>query len=112
VALAVASPRLIENACVPSRARLKYALVLALAVLVSARFRPVKVVPLAFHVWLKSSTGADAVSVPLLAASVVKAPLFRVVDPIGVFWIEPAVTEPKVTFALVPRPRLVAVRGE
>jgi hypothetical protein len=79
----VDSPRLIENACDPSRAKLKYALALALAVLVSARFSPVKVVPLAFQVCAKSSTGADAVIVPLLAVRVVNLPVFGTELPIG-----------------------------
>ncbi len=41
----------------------------ALAVSVTLTRSPVKVVPLAFQVCAKSSTGADAVSVPLLAVS-------------------------------------------
>ena len=53
-----------------------------LAVLVKVAKIPVNVTPLLFQVCERSSTGALAVSVPLLAKSVVKAPLFGVVEPI------------------------------
>ncbi len=57
-----------------------------------------------FQVCAKSSTGADAVSVPLLAVSVVKVPAAGVVLPIGVFWIEA-----NVTLFAVPSPRSARV---
>ena len=55
------------------------------AVLIILKRTPVNVVPLAFQVCEASITGADAVTVPLSADSVVKAPEFLVVEPIGVF---------------------------
>ncbi len=79
---------------------------MAAAVSATVKRRPVKVVPLAFQVCARSSTGADAVSVPLLAVSVVNVPAAGVVLPIGVFWIEP-----KVALLPAPKPRSAAVIG-
>ncbi len=55
----------------------------ALAVLVTLNRNPVNVTPLAFQVCAKSSTGALAASVPLLAVSVVKVPAAGVVLPMA-----------------------------
>ena len=55
----------------------------ALAVLVISKFIAVKATAALFQVCERSSTGALAVSVPLLADSVVNAPVFGVVEPMA-----------------------------
>ncbi len=60
----------------------------------------VKVVPLAFQVCAKSSTGADAVSgMPLLAVSVVKVPAAAVSGELKVIVLEPP---PKRACSVIP----------
>ena len=79
------------------------------AVLVMSNRNAVNATAALFQVCAKSSTGADAVIVPLLAVSVLNVPVVPViaagvVEPIGVFWIEA-----NVTLFAVPTPRSARV---
>ena len=79
----VAPIRLVSTTLVPLIFISNALLADPLAVLVKFASNPVNVTAALFQVCERSSTGALAVSVPLLAVSVVNAPEFGVVEPMA-----------------------------